>query len=105
MVLWRGRLVFRQYIKNKKHKYGVKFYELCESDGIILRLSIYTGESYADSEGYGQTFAVVKHLMTDFLDKGYSVYIDNYYNSIYLARFMTQHSTYITGMITKFICY
>ena len=23
MMLWRGRLVFRQYIKNKKHKYGV----------------------------------------------------------------------------------
>ena len=31
IVLWRGHLIFRQYIKNKKHKYGVKFYELCES--------------------------------------------------------------------------
>lgn len=26
MILWRGRLVFRQYIKNKRHKYGVKSY-------------------------------------------------------------------------------
>lgn len=24
MVLWRGRLLLRQYIKNKRHKYGVK---------------------------------------------------------------------------------
>ena len=24
MVLWRGRLTFRQYIKNKKNKYGIK---------------------------------------------------------------------------------
>lgn len=31
MLLWRGRLYFRQYIKNKKHKYGIKLYELCES--------------------------------------------------------------------------
>ena len=23
MMLWRGRLIFRQYIKNKKHKYGM----------------------------------------------------------------------------------
>ena len=23
MMLWRGRLIFRQYIKNKKHKYGI----------------------------------------------------------------------------------
>ena len=36
MVLWRGCLIFCQYIKGKKHKYGVKFYELCESDGLIL---------------------------------------------------------------------
>lgn len=28
MVLWRGRLVFRQYIKNKRHKYGIKLYML-----------------------------------------------------------------------------
>lgn len=25
MLLWRGRLLFRQYIKNKKNKYGIKF--------------------------------------------------------------------------------
>ena len=41
MMLWRGRLVFRQYIKNKRHKYGVKFYELCQSNGIVLRARIY----------------------------------------------------------------
>lgn len=23
MVLWRGRLQFRQYIQNKRHKYGI----------------------------------------------------------------------------------
>jgi len=29
MLLWRGRLLFRQYIKNKKNKYGIKFFKLC----------------------------------------------------------------------------
>ena len=24
MVLWRGRLLFKQFIKNKRHKYGIK---------------------------------------------------------------------------------
>lgn len=33
MVSWRGKLVFRKYIKNKKrHKYGVRLYFLTESD-------------------------------------------------------------------------
>ncbi|GBP66764.1 PiggyBac transposable element-derived protein 4 [Eumeta japonica] len=44
MVLWRGRLVFRQYIKNKKHKYGVKLYELCESSGIVMKIRVYKGK-------------------------------------------------------------
>lgn len=26
MMLWKGRLVFRQYIQNKRHKYGLKLY-------------------------------------------------------------------------------
>ena len=36
MILWRGRLVFRQYKKNKRHKYDIKFYELCTYDGLVL---------------------------------------------------------------------
>lgn len=28
MVLYRGRLVFKQYIKNKRHKYGLTLYML-----------------------------------------------------------------------------
>ena len=58
MMLWRGRLIFRQYIKNKRHKYGVKFYELCESDGIVLRVSIYLGVPYQDIHGLRQTGAM-----------------------------------------------
>ncbi|XP_050518489.1 piggyBac transposable element-derived protein 4-like, partial [Diabrotica virgifera virgifera] len=37
MILWRGRLVFRQYIKNKRHKFGIKLYMLTTPNGCILR--------------------------------------------------------------------
>lgn len=33
MVPWRGRLVFRQYIPTKSHKYGVKLFKLCSTEG------------------------------------------------------------------------
>ena len=101
VVLWRGRLIFRQYIKNKRHKYGIKFFELCESNGIILRISIYSGEGYEDANNLGQTGAIVLHLMDDFLDKGYSVYTDNYYNSVPLTEYLANRSTYITGTVRK----
>lgn len=37
MVLRRSCLKFRLYIKGKRHKYGVKLYELCESTNLIMR--------------------------------------------------------------------
>ena len=99
MMLWRGRLVFRQYIKNKRHKYGVKFYELCQSNGIVLRARIYSGESVPDKHDLGQTGAVVINLMDGLLQKGYRLFVDNYYNSFELARHMIKEKTYICGTL------
>ena len=99
MVLWRGRLIFRLYIKNKKRKYGVKFYELCESSGLILRSFIYSGLPYPDIHDLGQTGAIVLKLMEDFLGKGYTVFADNYYNSVKLTSFMSKNQTFICGTL------
>ena len=99
MVLWRGRLIFRQYIKNKRHKYGIKFYELYESRGLILRSFIYSGLPYPDIHDLGRTGAIVLKLMEDFLGKGYTVFDDNYYNSVKLTNFMSKKQTYICGTL------
>lgn len=99
MVLWRGRLLFRQYIKNKRHKYGVKLYELCESDGMVIKILIYSGTSVDDDLHLGQSAAVVLHLISDFLDKGHVLYTDNYYNSVGLTKTLTDRSTYSCGTL------
>ena len=61
-------------------------------DGFILRVSMHD---------LGKTAGVVIHLMNDFLDKGYSLFTDNYYNSVGLANYLTKRSTYITGTLRK----
>ena len=85
MVLWRGRLIFRQYIKNKRHKYRVKPYGLIESTDIILRTSICSSVSCPDPHDLGQTDALVMCPLTDFIGKGYTVYADKYYYSVRLT--------------------
>ena len=99
MMLWRGRLVFKQYIKNKRHKYGVKFYELCQSEGLVLKVHIYSGESVPDEHNLGQTGAIVLNLMEGLLQKGYRLYVDNYYNSFELAKHLIKEKTYICGTL------
>ena len=97
MVLWRGRLIFRQYIENKWHKYGVKLHELCESTGIILCTFIYSGLSYPDPHDLGQTGAIVMSLLTNFIGKAYTAYVDNYYNTVQLTQQLSSNKTYICG--------
>ena len=99
MMLWRGRLIFRQYVKNKRHKYGVKFFELCTHDGYIISCRIYAGIPLPDESNIGQTAQYVIDLMNPFLNKGYHVFTDNYYNSAELCRYMSEHQTYITGTL------
>lgn len=104
MVLWRGRLVFRQYMKDKRHPYGVKLYELCESSGIVLKIQIYAGKSVTTittEQGTSITAQVVMELMEGFLDKGYILYADNFYNSVSLTKTLTARSTYLCGTLRK----
>lgn len=101
MVLWRGRLVFRQYIKNKRHKYGIKLYMLTEPDGTILRSLVYTGALDDNIGGKGHTTKVVLDLLQNYLDSGHSVYLDNFYNSVELAEQLTSRNTYCTGTLNS----
>lgn len=101
MVLWRGRLVFRQYIKNKRHKYGIKLYLLCDPDGFVHRILVYTGQKDATSAQPGHTGQVVFQLMRDFLNKGHSLYMDNFYNSVDLAADLLKQDTLVTGTLRQ----
>ncbi|KAJ8970715.1 hypothetical protein NQ314_001062 [Rhamnusium bicolor] len=51
MVLWRGRLKFHQYVKGKRHKFGIKLYQLCEPNGTVLKLIVYTGSANPEISG------------------------------------------------------
>jgi hypothetical protein len=98
MILWRGILSFRQYIKNKRHKYGIKLYVFTEPDGPILKFAVYTGQ-LDDHGGKSHDANVVLCLMEDYLDVGHSVYMDNYYNSFDLAVKLLNRNTYCTGTL------
>lgn len=98
MVLWRGRLIFRQFIKNKRHKYGIKFYMLTEPDGLVLNVSIYTGALDAIG-GKGHAKKFVLHLMKDRLHCGHSLFMDNFYNSFELAQELIKNETYCIGIL------
>ena len=75
MVPWQGRLSFKQYIKGKRYKYGVKLYKLCTINGYTLYIDIYTGKTSHknDEKKNGHAHAIVLHLMQDYLNDGRTI--------------------------------
>ena len=43
LVLYKGRIHFKQYIRTKRARYGIKMFELATADGILLDFMIYQG--------------------------------------------------------------
>lgn len=84
MCGYKGRFAYRQFVPNKRTRFGIKMWVLCDSaTGYILRATPYTGAwtEYVKVEKEPLGTAVVKHLLSDYRDKGNVVYTDNYYTS------------------------
>lgn len=98
MIPWRGRLKFRQYIKNKAHKYGVKLYKLCTPEGFTFSVIVYTGKGDGGRElNHGPK--TVMRLIKDLEFKGRIVIADNFYNSIDLAEDLLSKKTFLCGTL------
>lgn len=98
MVPWRGRLQFRQYIKNKSHKYGVKLYKLCTVDGFTFNMIVYTGKCENGREK-DHGMKTVLRLIKDLEYKGRIVIADNFYNSVNMAEELLKKKTYLCGTL------
>jgi len=90
LVLWKGRLSFKQFIKTKRHRFGIKLFIICDVEtDFILDFIIYTGAEtrlLPYDANISISGAVVKTLIAPYLNKGYNLYTDNWYTSPILAQ-------------------
>ncbi|RVE41088.1 hypothetical protein evm_014261, partial [Chilo suppressalis] len=104
LTLWKGKLDIKQYIRSKASKFGIKTFELCESvTGYLWSFIVYTGKSTTKNcdlshDGLKST-TIVKKLMAPLLNKGYRLFLDNWYNSPLLARFLKLNGTDCVGTL------
>lgn len=99
LVPFRGRLSFLQYIKNKRHKFGVKLFKLCVEGGYTYDFRIYCGQEKRGPENVATS--VVMKLCDPLLDNGRTIYVDNYYTSVELAHKLLERKTHLVGTLRK----
>lgn len=106
MVPWRDRLKFRQYIKNKSSRYGIKLYLICTTSGYTLSLKVYSGKGDA-TLGKSHADSIVDHLLSEYYEKSHTLYCDNYYTSFKLAEKLLTVNTRLCGTVrknSKYLC-
>ena len=83
MIPFKGRLAFKQYMKAKPTKWGIKVFVLAgATNGYIRTFQIYTGKSLEDgNSSVGLCSKVVLDLMSGLEGSGLHLYTDNYYTS------------------------
>ena len=87
MIKFKGRLGFKQYIKNKPTKWGIKVFVLSDATtGYVRRFQIYTGsasaiDEHTSADDLGATSRVVFGLLNGLEQYHPRLYVDNFYTS------------------------
>ncbi|XP_054614360.1 piggyBac transposable element-derived protein 4-like [Dunckerocampus dactyliophorus] len=95
MMKWRGRLSFKVYNPQKPIKYGIKSYILCDS---------YSGYCYNMQPDVGQARSLpdtVFSLLDRLPGHGYTLFMDNFYNSVALCEQLLKSKTNVCGTLRK----
>ena len=106
LILFRGRLGFKQYIKTKRHRFGIKLFVNCDCEsGMVLDFIVYTGATTdipeVGKDPLGKSGAIVLQLMDNYLDKGHVLYTDRWYTSPTLCLRLDSRNTGSCGTVVS----
>jgi hypothetical protein len=99
LMKFRGRLSFVQCNRSKRARFVIKLYKICESSsGYCSYFKIYVGDDITDPSLPAGT-NVVLNMSEPLLDKGHTLYLDNWYSSPDLFRRLTDRQTNAIGTV------
>ncbi|CAF1534693.1 unnamed protein product [Adineta ricciae] len=102
LMLWKGRLAFKQYIPSKRNRFGMKFFEIVDCQTrLVLDFIIYTGSTtdIGIIPAVGISGSVVMNLMKPYLYKGHNLFVDNWYTSPNLFDLLHRSKTGACGTV------
>ena len=85
MKRFKGRSTIKQYMPKKPIKRGFKVWMRCNDSGFASQFEIYSGQKYKIEKNLGEN--VVKK-MTEFLHGKNRVFMDNFFTTYELFRFL-----------------
>ena len=92
----------------KRARFGIKMFSLCENSGYLWNSFVYLGKEPNRNDDdpqlvrrRGKSGAVIPRLMETLLNKGYRLYVDNWYTSQELFTYLHENDTAACGTARK----
>ena len=111
VLLYKGRIIFKQYLPLKRARFGIKIFSLCESvTGYTYKFRVYSGKDAPDDDIYThgprvpggtKTDHLTAFMVSELLDMGHHIYVDNWYSSLRLFHFLQTRQTQACGTMRK----
>ena len=89
----------RQYMPNKLHKWGIKLFALCDTNGFMYNFEIFFGTLHNILLPNTPDLKAVSYVVVQLSQKNVNhvVYFDNYYTTSELLVFMRSQGIYCRG--------
>lgn len=98
MVLFKGRIFFKQYIKSKRARFGLKLFKLVDSNGVTVKTTLHCG-NLPFSESMTKTEMLVWSYMQEYKQRGHHLFLDNYYTSNNICKHLKAIQIDVTGTV------
>ncbi|XP_039277065.1 piggyBac transposable element-derived protein 4-like [Nilaparvata lugens] len=102
LLSFRGRCIFRMYMKNKPDKYGLKIVSLCDAKTYYFLGGIpYLGKERREIENVSKPTSYVLNLVDSLKNSNRNVTTDNWFTSCELADKLTSKKLTLVGTMRK----
>nr|CAH7759096.1 unnamed protein product [Callosobruchus chinensis] len=102
LVCFRERCRFKQYIKSKPRRYGIKIWAAADvKTSYLCNLQVYTGKPPGGVPERNQGFRVVSDLVVPYHGSWRGITTDNFFSSVSLANYLLTNKLTLVGTIRK----
>lgn len=106
LLLYKGRLSFKQYIPSKRNRFGIKSFILCDcKTGYVLNFIVYAGSdsnvTKITEKSLGKSGEIVISLLESYLGKKHTLFVDNWYTSPALFAYLHDNMTNACGTVKR----
>lgn len=102
LVCFRGKCPFRQYIKSKSGRYGIRIWAAADvKTSYLCNLQIYTGKLPGGAAEHNQGFRVVSDLAKPYYGSWRGITTDNFFTSVPLANYLLTKKLTLLGTVRK----